>query len=189
VVTSNTVIEFHNTKEIVSMIRNIVLGAAAALFAVNAAFAQPPFPAASGTATNTTTTYTPQPLPPFGLGSTETARVDVMNVATASSTGTAASCTGSIAFFNASGTQIGTATTYTLSTNQISSASLPFGSAGLTSPRGEITVLITPTVPSTSAPPCQLRATLATFDTTTGATHLYVPAGGGPGGFGGPGHP
>jgi hypothetical protein len=171
------------------MIRRVVL-TAMAIFSVTAAFAQLPFPAASGT-TSGSSTPTPRPLPPFGLGSTETARVDVMNVAAASSSGTAASCTGSIAFSNASGTQIGTATTYTLGTNQISSASLPFASAGLTSPRGEITVLITPTVPSssTSAPPCDLRATLSTFDSTTGATHLFSPAGGGPSGFGGPPHP
>lgn len=171
------------------MIRNTVL-AAISLFSVSAAFGQPAFPAASGSSTSssTSTTYTPQPmaLPPFGLGSTETARIDVMNTAAASSSGTAASCTGSVAFYNSSGTIIGTSTTYTLGTNQISSVSLPFADAGLTSPRGEITAIVTPTTSTstTSAPPCQLRVTVSTFDSTTGATHLF--SGGGPGGPGGP---
>jgi len=173
------------------------------LACVTAAFAQPPVPvfvpAASTTTTSTTTPPTPQPmpLPPFGLGSTEVARIDLLNAAAASSSGTAASCTGTVAFYNASGTLIGSSTSYTLGTNQISSVSLSFGSAGLTSPRGEITAMITPTVPSssssssstsssTTAAPCQLLATLSTYDQVSGATHLFTPVGG-PGGPGGPG--
>jgi len=61
-----------------------------------------------------------------GLGSTETAQVAVVNLANAPSSGPAASCTGSIAFFNAAGTAIGTATTFTLGTGQVASARLPF---------------------------------------------------------------
>src|SRR5271168_2480969 len=87
--------------------------------------------------TSTTGTRTIN-LPPAGLGSTETARINVVNVATDSSTGTAASCTGSISFLNSAGTAIGSATSFTVTSGQISSASLPFSSAGVSGIRGEI---------------------------------------------------
>ena len=45
-----------------------------------------------------------------------------VNLANAPSSGPAASCIGSIAFFNAAGTTIGTATTFTLGTGQVASA-------------------------------------------------------------------
>src|ERR1035438_10736021 len=43
-----------------------------------------------------------------GLGTPETAEILVVNLANSSSSGPAASCIGSIAFFNAAGTAIGT---------------------------------------------------------------------------------
>jgi hypothetical protein len=127
-------------------------------------------------------------LPPAGLGSTETARINVVNVASESSSGTAASCTGSISFLNSSGTAIGSPATFTVTSGQISSASLPFASASLAGIRGEIRGEIQLTL--TSGVPCALTFSFETFDSTTGATHIFLanPGGGGPGfGGGGPG--
>jgi hypothetical protein len=141
--------------------------------------------------TTTSSTYTAtQNLPPIGLAATETAQVNAVNVAEASSSGTAASCTGSISFLNSGGTVIGTATTYTLGTNQLKSVSLPYSSVGATG-RTEIRAVITQTVTTGSDVPCDLLISLETFDTTSGVTHVYVSRGSGgygPPGGGGPSH-
>jgi hypothetical protein len=136
------------------------------------------------TSTTGTRTIT---LPPAGLGSTETARINVANVASDSSSGTAASCTGTISFLNASGTAIGSAATFTVTSGQISSGSLPFSSAGISGVRGEIRGEIQLTL--AAGVPCALAFSFETFDSTTGATHIFLAnPGGGPGfGGGGPG--
>jgi hypothetical protein len=123
-------------------------------------------------------------LPPAGLGSTETARINVVNVAADSSSGTAASCAGSISFLNSAGTAIGSATAFTVTSGQISSASLPFSGAGLSGIRGEIRGEIQLTL--TAGVPCGLSFSFETFDSTTGASHIFLASPGGPGG-GGPG--
>ena len=65
--------------------------------------------AASASAQTSSTTFTRDfRFPPVGIASTETVQINVVNNATASSSGTAASCTGTITFTNASGTVIGT---------------------------------------------------------------------------------
>ena len=122
--------------------------------------------------TTTTTSTVSQSLPPFGLGSTETARLDLTNLASASSSGTAASCTGTVSFVNTAGATIGTATTFTVASGVTSSVSLPFTSAGFSGSRGELRAVISAT--RTSGVPCQLRVSLQTFETSSGATHLYV---------------
>ena len=137
--------------------------------------------------TSTTGTRTIN-LPPAGLGSTETARINVVNVASNSSSGTAASCTGSISFLSSTGTTIGSATSFTVTSEQLASASLPFASAGLSGIRGEIRGEIQLTV--TSGVPCALAFSFETFDSTTGATHIYLANPGfGPGGGPPPGGP
>lgn len=125
-------------------------------------------------------------LPPVGLGATETAEINVVNFAANASDGTAASCTGTISFLNASGTTIGSATPFTVTAGQISSAHLPFSGAGATGTRTAIRGVVTLTLSTaTPRPPCALGVSLATFDTSTGATHALVTGGGGAGG--GPG--
>jgi hypothetical protein len=110
-----------------------------------------------------------------GLGSAETAQIAVVNLANAPSSGPAASCTGSIAFFNAAGTAIGTATTFTLGTGQVASARLPFTSAGAPSRRVLIRGAVTIVRTAGSGVPCTPAATLDTFDSSTGATtHRYA---------------
>jgi hypothetical protein len=148
-------------------IRNfIVTSFLAAALAAASAFAQ-------GT-TSTTTTTRNFIFPPVGLGSTETAQVNLVNIAAASSRGTAASCTGSISFANASGAAIGKATTFTVGSNQIVSVSLAFGTSGLAGTHGEILASVSQTVTLPSSPPCSLVFSLETFATATGETHIVL---------------
>ncbi len=153
--------------------------------ALTATFALAQTSTTSGTVTQTSNT------PVVGLASSETAQINVVNVASASSSGTAASCTGTISFLNASGTAIGTATTFTIASGVISSVSLPFAKVGVTGTRTEIRGVITHTVTLNSGVPCSLEATLETYDTSTGVTHVYlsnIASGGIPNGGGnGPG--
>jgi hypothetical protein len=141
-------------------IRTLIVFAAGAL----AGFAQ----------TSTSTTHS-RSFPPVGLATTETLQVNLLNTATASSTGTAASCTGSVSFANAAGTAIGTAAAFTVASGQVVSISLPFSRSGATA-RAEIVASVTST---SSSAPCELVTSLEIFDTTTGATHVHI---GGPGG-------
>jgi hypothetical protein len=145
------------------MTRKLALYLGMGLLASTAMFAQ--------TTTSNTSTIT-QSLPPFGLGSTETARLDLTNFASNTTGGTAASCTGTVSFYNAAATIIGTATTYTATAGQTVSVSLASTSAGFSGSRGELRVVITST--RTSGVPCELRTSFQTFDTSSGATHIYL---------------
>jgi hypothetical protein len=107
--------------------------------------------------------------PPVGLASSETAQVNVVNLAAA------ASCKGSISFFNASGAAIGSAAPFTIATGQIFSASLPFSAAGASGARAVIRGLVTLTDAT-----CAVASSLETFDTTTGVTHVFHAAGAAP---------
>ena len=146
-------------------IRTLLVFAAAAF----AGFAQ----------TSTTTTRT-RSFPPIGLAPTETLQINLLNMATTSSSGTAASCTGSVSFASATGAAVGTATTFTVTSGQVFSVRLPFSSSGATA-RAEFVALVTST---SSSAPCALVTSLETFDTTTGATHIYIGGSGPEGGFG-----
>ncbi len=126
--------------------------------------------------TTTTTTTRDVLLGPVGVGSTETVQINVANLASNSSTGTAASCTGTITFNNAAGNAIGTSTSFTLTAGQISSASLPFSKISSSTARTEVVgfVALTTTTTSVSRAPCDLHYSLETYDTATGATHVFV---------------
>ncbi len=143
---------------------------------------------AHGQAATTTTTVTrSESLPPVGLAVTDTIQVNVTNIATATTNGTAASCTGSVAFYNASGAIIGTATAFTLGSGQISSIKLPYASAGASGSRAVVRPVINATGTQPSATPCSLQYSVETYDSATGVTHVFA-AGAGPavpqGGFG-----
>jgi hypothetical protein len=121
--------------------------------------------------TSSTTTTRSSSLPAIGLASSETAQINVTNLAGASARGTAASCTGSISFLNASGTTIGTATPFTVTSGQTFSAKLPYATtaaSGRTVVRGVVSLT------TTSGTPCALTTTLETYDTTTGVTHIFL---------------
>jgi len=110
--------------------------------------------------------------PLVGLASTETIGVNLINMASNTSNGTAASCTGTVAFLNSAGATIGTATPFTLAAGAVSTPTLAFSSSGLASPRGLIRTVVTTT--STSNVPCALSFTLNTYDTATGVTHVFL---------------
>jgi len=134
--------------------------------------------------TSTSTVTRTNSFPPVGLATTETMQVNLLNAASASSSGTAASCTGTVSFANSSGTAIGSSTSFTIASGQVFSVSLPYSKAGL-SGRGEIVASLELTF--TSGTPCGLVSSLETFDSATGATHAYIH--GGPGFGPGPGGP
>jgi hypothetical protein len=120
-------------------------------------------------------------LPPISLSATETAEVNLLNTAPASSSGVAASCTGSVSFYDSGGTIIGTPSSFTIGTGQISPVSLPYAATGAagsnTSIRAEITLpppSATAAIFDPSTPPCALAYSLATYDSTTGVTHALV---------------
>jgi len=136
------------------------------------------------TTTPSTVTHTFS-TPPMGLASSETAQVNLVNTAAASSTGTAASCTGSISFVSSTGATIGSATNFTITTGQIFSASLPFTRVGATGVRTEVRAVVTLTESTTARTPCALGSSFETYDTTSGVTHVYQSEG--LGGFGGGG--
>jgi hypothetical protein len=110
-----------------------------------------------------------------GLGSTETAQIAVVNLAPAPSSGPVASCVGSIGFFNAAGTAIGTPTAVTLGTGQVASARLPFASAGASGVRALVRGVVTVTRTTGSGVTCTPATTLDTFDSSTRVTnHWYA---------------
>jgi hypothetical protein len=144
--------------------------------------------------TTTTTTTHDTSLGPIGVASTETVQINVANLASNSSTGTAASCSGSVSFNNATGNAIGTSTSFTLTAGQISSVALPFAKIGASGTRAEVVGVLSLTTTSTSDAPCDLHYSLETYDSTSGVTHVFVaggaqagPAGAGPVGAGQPG--
>jgi hypothetical protein len=121
------------------------------------------------------TTFTEQfSFPPVGLALTETAQINVVNIAAASTGAIAASCTGSISFANSTGAAIGTPTTFIVDTRQISSVSLPFAKAALSGNRAEIRGVVVLTGTRPAAAPCSLVFSFETYDTGTGVTHVFL---------------
>src|ERR1035437_2337630 len=99
--------------------RAIFTGLAAAILIAGCAMAQ--------TTTTVTVTRTLS-YAPVGLAVGETVQVNVTNLASATKSGTAASCTGTVTFFNATGTAIGAAASFTAGSGQIVSAKWPYAS-------------------------------------------------------------
>lgn len=158
------------------------------VLALSAAGALSAICAAAQTTTTSSTATVESSSAPIGLASSETLQLNVVNTATASSSGTAASCTGTIQFVNSSGTVIGSATSFTVTSGQIFSATLPFSKVGASGTRSEVRGVVTLTVSTGSgAAPCHLTSSLESYDTSTGVTHVYLAnaveggMGGGPG--------
>ena len=108
--------------------------------------------------------------------------MNVANVAANAASGTAASCAGSVSFYNASGEVIGTTTAFTLTTGQISNVKLPYASAGAARARTVVRAVVMLTTTSPSTAPCSLVFSLETYDAATGVTHVHVDGGGMQGG-------
>jgi hypothetical protein len=139
------------------------------------ALAQPPFASAPPPTLNRNSSF-----PPVGLAASETMQVNVANLAenpaNVTSTSPAASCTGSISFFNAAGTPIGTSTSFTVTAGETQSVTMTLAKAGITgTTRAEIRAVIQNTITQgRDAPPCSLASSLETFDTTLGGTHVFL---------------
>ena len=106
---------------------------------------------------------------PVGLGSAETASITVLNTAAPATAGMP-SCSGTIAFSNASG-DIGTPTAFTLGSKQMATLALPFAKAGLSGVRGEILGRVSLTLSSSR---CSPLLTLEIYDTALGTTHAVL---------------
>ena len=134
--------------------------------------------AIAGMAQTTTTTTRDTTIGPVGVGSTETLQINVANLAAnstfGSSAGTAASCTGSITLNGSTGAAIGTSTSFTVTSGEIFSVALPFAKISSSTARVEVIGVIGLTTTSTSEAPCELHYSLETYDSTTGATHVYL---------------
>src|SRR5262245_2092248 len=143
-------------------------------FAVAALCAAGALAQTTGTTNNTVTRTTSYP--PVGLASSETAQVNVVNTASNAQNGTAASCTGSVSFYNSAGAAIGAARPFTVTSGQIFSTALPFTSAGASTTRTTIRAVVSLTFNPSTAAPCSLASTFETFDTNLGATHVHIGA-------------
>ncbi len=125
-------------------------------------------------------------LPPVGLTSTETLQVNVFNAGPVAVTGVAAPCTGSVAFYDASGNIIGSATDFKVSGGQIFSATLPYSAAQSAGTsriviRAQISITAGGVAVSGAAAPavfpsCLVASSLETYDTSTGVTHAFLAA-------------
>jgi len=139
-------------------------------------FAAAAFTAVSATAqtTSSNTISRTMTFAPIGLASSETAQVNLVNLANNPTSGNAASCTGSVSFLNSSGTAIGSATTFTVTSGQIASVKLAYSSTAA-SGRTVVRAVVTQTFATgSSAAPCELATSLETYDSSTGVTHAYI---------------
>ncbi len=129
---------------------------------------------------NTFTTTPSSSFPPVGIGTTETVQVILSNTAAVPAGNgltpnePAPSCSGSVTFYNSSGAMIGTATSFTLTSGQITQVSLPYASAGSASVRALIRAVVSLNTTFPGFTPCSLSYSLAIFDTVTGVTHAIV---------------
>jgi len=115
--------------------------------------------------------------PPVGLASTETAQINLVNIASPSSTASESpACTGTITFANANGAVIGKPTSFTTTGSQVTSVQLMFSQLQLATAdtRGEFVASVQLTHSLPPAASCSLVFSLETFDTSTGATHVYL---------------
>ncbi len=106
-------------------------------------------------------------LPPIGLAVSETAQVNVFNAV-------AASCSGTIAFYDGKGSIIGSAASFTAGSGQIISVTLPYASTGASGSRTVVRAEIAYQTAVGGFAPCSLSYSLETYDTGTGVTHAFV---------------
>jgi hypothetical protein len=114
--------------------------------------------------------------PPVGLANSETAQVNLVNIAPASTTAgaTAPACTGTVTFANASGKTIGTPASFTTTGSQVTSMQLTFSQLDPSGTRGEFLASVQLTTAFSQAARCELVFSLETFDSSSGVTHVYL---------------
>jgi hypothetical protein len=145
-----------------SRVTSLLIGAAAVCGAS--------FPLWAQVTTSITRSYVS---PPVGLGTSETASITLVNVASSTAVEPAPSCTGTISFLNPTGA-IGTSTPFMLGPEQFMTVTLPFASAGLSGIRGQIQGAVSLTISTSTPAPCSLAFSLETYDSATGATHAVL---------------
>jgi hypothetical protein len=114
----------------------------------------------------------------IGLASSETAQVNVVNENSSTSSQTAPSCSGTVAFLNSSGANIGSANAFNnLTSGQIFSATLPFSAFGVSSSSRPVFRAVVSLVQTLGGGllPCSLAVSLETYDTLSGVTHTVLP--------------
>jgi len=114
--------------------------------------------------------------PPVGLAFGENMQVNLLNQAANAAGGTAASCTGTVSFLDATGKVIDkTGGPFTVAAGQIQAITLHGTDVNASmGSRAEIRVQVSLTI--TRGTPCSLAESLETFDSSTGATHVYQTA-------------
>jgi hypothetical protein len=135
------------------------------LSGISALMAQPPTPAAG------TRQFS---FPPVGLAFVETMQINLFNQAASAPNGTAASCIGTVSFLDLNGKEIPkSGGNFTVATGDTQSITL-LGTAVNTSlgARAEIRAVVSLTI--AHGTPCSLVQSLETFDSSTGATHVYL---------------
>ena len=145
------------------------------LFAAIAAFGQ--------TAATSTSTLSSPELPPVGLAPTETAQVNVVNTMWPDSNGGIEPyCNGTITFYSGgpAGTAVAASTGFLVRSGEVFSVPLSYAATGASGMRTVIraaivlTPFLIPTAAGPVAAPCSLAASLETFDTASGVTHVVV---------------
>ena len=111
--------------------------------------------------------------PPVGLASSETAQVNIVNVASVANAAIAKPvCAGTITFTNASGAAVADPVSFTTTGSQVFSTQLSFSKLASAGVRAEFVASI---LQNLAVPPsgfCSMAFSLETFDTSTGATHI-----------------
>jgi hypothetical protein len=122
-------------------------------------------------------------LPPVNISVSEVAQVDIVSTAAGYPNWSfVVDCQATVSFSRADGTDIGTATTFSVGkTPQIFSARMPYALIGSRDLVAPITARISLSYGQISAstlsppiPPCAVAFSLQTVDTATGATHEFV---------------
>ena len=125
--------------------------------------------------TTTATRTSEYTFPLVGLGSSEGIEVNLINLAANPTSGTASSCSGSVTFSTASqGTVIGGATNFTLAAGAVASITPSVASNVITAGANRALLKVVVSTNMTPGVPCMLSSTLNTFDSGSGATHVFL---------------
>ncbi|HUJ50964.1 MAG TPA: hypothetical protein VLW25_12225 [Bryobacteraceae bacterium] len=112
--------------------------------------------------------------PPAGLAFGETMQVNLFNQAASAPNGTAASCTGTVSFLDLNGKEIPkSGGKFTVASGDTQPITL-LGTAVNTSMGGRAEIRAVVSLTITHGTPCWLVQSLETYDSSTGATHVYL---------------
>lgn len=112
--------------------------------------------------------------PPVGLAFGETMQINLFNQAANAPNGTAASCAGTVSFLDQNGKEIPkSGGNFAVAAGDTQSITLLGTAVDASAPaRAEIRAVVSLTI--AQGTPCSLVQSLETFDSNTGATHVYL---------------